>query len=321
MKINLKAYRFSETELKKMNELRHLFADNNLVTDRFPEVYYDDIEAYEQLFGKIENTEEEITPDYLGVYQYSYDSDRLTTKEGIIVLFKNRIENFCKSKSIDINKVRLIVLVHELGHWLTHWAELKGKNWKKGFGINNLKTHESLAQLVAYWAIDGNPGCERILKDNLTPKDQKNAYALYKELIAQSKSEILAKLIEIREYYYLGDYFLYNFLKEDYKTMIDYVSDLFLNEKFKDLDFVEVIKNRINILPNTSTFEKRVFANYKKNRKDENKEFASIFSDDEKLYQLEKLLSAIFFNEDFIMKFKKTLVKRRGSEIGKRFGL
>jgi len=316
MGINLKAYRFSESELKKLIELSQLFLGNNLVTDRFPEVYYDDIDNYEYLFGKIKATNED-TPDYLGVYHYNCESDELTTKEGIIVLFKDRIENFCKRKSVGLSEVRYIVLMHELGHWLTHWSEFDRENWKKGFGIDNPMTYESLAQLIAFWAVDGNPVCEEILRDKLTPKNKKDVYALYLELIVHSKSTILKKLVEIRKHYFLSDFFLHRFLNEDYKTLPDFISDLFLEKKYREMNVLEIEQKEIKILSDTCTYEKAVLDKYLEKRKDCDKIF--IINPEDEMFKV--FLDKVFFNKDFILKFHEILFKRRGSENGKKFGL
>jgi hypothetical protein len=165
--INLKAYRFNSEELIAINQLKDLFEGNGYILDRFPEVYYDD---YDKLsFDKNLESQEEDTPDYLAVYFYEFESEKShSTLEGRIVLFKDRIENFANRKKIDIDDVRYILLMHELGHWLCHSPKYNNRNWSLGYGVKNKKTHESLAQLIAYWMADGKIDKEAILNDTNT---------------------------------------------------------------------------------------------------------------------------------------------------------
>ena len=233
--------------------LKKIFEENGFEVERFPEVYYDD---YDKFFEKQENYYEaviepsksenqyinnqedflnkikDLNPDnnnignfqiddigiidLLGVYtDFWIAGDKKNTKEGVIVLFKDRIESL-----FDSDNVRIIVLMHELGHWLSHWPKCDGENWSKGYyaGIEK-KTHESLAQLIAFWAADGNPELEKTLT-NLTPTDIKNPYYLYNNLKGFSKTDILKKLIELRKNWEYEkdkrDQVFYDFLESKY---------------------------------------------------------------------------------------------------------
>ena len=227
MKNHLQAYRFSEQEMNKMIELKGIFEQNGFEINRFPEVYYDDYDNYEEIYGKIKDPGENI--DYLGVYtDFWIPSDEINSKEGIIVLFKDRIENYCYEKQIEVNSVRFIVLMHELGHWLTHWAAYNNENWSKGYKAGtDKKTHESLAQLIAFWAVEDNPNLKNLLETRLTPANNpNNPYALYKNLIKFSKSTILNKLVEIRKHAFLTDELMYAFLSSD----AEFMYEIFIND-------------------------------------------------------------------------------------------
>ena len=228
--INLKAYRFSEEELLKMLELKSLFKNNGFEIERFPEVYYDDYDNYKKIFGPIEKVQDN-TPDYLGVYRYEIENDNenYSSKEGIIVIFKNRIEKY----DIEIqNSIRFIVLMHELGHWFMHNAVYNNDFWTEGYEIPRIKTKESFAQLVAYWMSDGNPEFEKAL-DLLTPKGT-SPYNLYLELVSQSKSNILNKISYLREHYFLNDDISFLVLKcENEITNVEFWKEYFLNEKIE----------------------------------------------------------------------------------------
>ena len=66
------AYRFSSNELSKMGWLKGLFADNSFLIERFPEVYYDTFDNARKVYPNLERNQKEDTPDYLGVYIYSF---------------------------------------------------------------------------------------------------------------------------------------------------------------------------------------------------------------------------------------------------------
>jgi hypothetical protein len=225
-------------------------------------------------------------PDYLGVYLSSFsnvlcDDKCHLTQEGIIILFSDRIEEFssmCKKKIenkydshaeieqkkvfIDVltgklnleDAIREMVLYHEIGHWLSHWPKRNGLNWECGYHTidkiihktNDKITHESLAQLVAYWCANGNPINEIILKDHLTPNNQNSPYYMYLNLIGKSVEEILNKLVIIRKYMgcnpKLEDNTAYEFLKMD--TSIDELV-AFANTSIRKIYLDKIELNRL----------------------------------------------------------------------------
>ena len=261
----LKAYRFSEIDLIQMLSLKTLFTNNGYNIDLFPEVYFDSFDNYERLYGKTNKETHDDTPDYFAVYHFFLDeTDSPITKEGIIVLFEDRIQNFCKRKALNEYDVCHVILNHELGHWLCHWPTFDGENWNRGYGIVNLKTHESLAQLIGWWCVNGNFTLENILSRNLTPADISDPYALYLNLKLYSKSDILIKLVEIRKNYFLSDDSLFEFLAQSTysnlfeKILSEFNDDkdipkrfnyLFENEKMKSepvwLNFIIDLKDRL----------------------------------------------------------------------------
>ena len=219
----LDAYRFSSDEMKKMLWLKDLFEDNGFTVERFPEVYYDTFEKACEVWPSLkENHDEEGTPDYLGVYIPDYSEikcnencDLKIVNEGVIVLFKDKILAYAEriddklaiGLSVIENSLKEVVLFHELGHWFSHWPlDNSGSNWKCRYYYDfktekaDKITHESFAQIIAYWCSDGNPVNEVILRDYLTPKNTASPYYMYLELIPHSKSDILNKLKLIRKH-------------------------------------------------------------------------------------------------------------------------
>lgn len=168
----LKAYRLSEIETESIYDLLGLFGWRSFhdsdyeLPQRLPEIYYDTRKNIERFYNLPKATES--TPDYFGVYLYDIVSDstnepiRATTEEGIIILFKDRIESGEKTLE-EIDALRYIVLMHELGHWISHMATYNGKdkcfestewkNWELGYNYlpSPSKIKETFAQLFAYW--------------------------------------------------------------------------------------------------------------------------------------------------------------------------
>lgn len=228
------AYRFSEQELIKMLCLKNLFASNGFVfnPDRFPEVYFTDFENYRKYYPEFELGPEG-TPDYLGIYRFGFrgidDTEKplqcAETEEGFIVLFKDKIEAYSQSTGMNETDVRFVVLMHELGHWFTHWAiDEKGKNWSVGYHLDNNYTHEALAQLIAYWASEDSPEFSNTLF-KLSPKNEKGevdndaVYGCYIEIVKYSKVHMLNKIKTLRDYWILSDNSLIDFLKNKSETI------------------------------------------------------------------------------------------------------
>lgn len=212
MKNHLQAYRFSEQEMNKMIELKKIFEKNAFKIDRFPEVYIDEEYVLD------EKDYPNIDIDKLGSYRFQINNDN-STSEGIIIIYTKAIEIYCSLKSLNSDYVKLIVLMHELGHWLTHFAKFEGTYWEKGYAGIDKKTHESLAQLIAHWSVKGNSELEKTLK-HLTPTDSENPYYLYNNLKEINESDILKKLIELRKNWAYEkdkrDQIFYDFLESEY---------------------------------------------------------------------------------------------------------
>jgi hypothetical protein len=232
----LAVYRFSSVELEKMNTLKSVFEKNGyeFKPNRFPEVYYADFKEVKDLFP--ENDKEDNTPDYLGCYfdffkqvPVSKEEEFWTkSEEGKIILFKDRIEAFCaRNRSLSEEGVRFVVLMHELGHWMCHWAENSGR-WYYGYQFDNLYTHESLAQLIAYWSCNGDPLHEQVLlalspKDSQGKVDASKVYGAYETLKRHSLVDILKKLSQLRNFWMVKDKKLLEFLNSEFVDMAQWI--------------------------------------------------------------------------------------------------
>lgn len=250
----LLSYRFSVDELEKMIWLKKLFEENGFSFDpnRFPEVYYDD---YEKVNPDDNHwNPDNINPDVFGIYSYETSSTLPCAEsyEGHIILFKDRIESYCAASGADVDSVRFVVLMHELGHWFAHWALKNLRRWNYGMILysQTRRTHEAFAQLIAYWASESNELHLKTLID-LSPQnasgkvDATRPYGDYIELTKYSKILILKKLVEIREYWILKDEIMIEYLKSDFELIEDWATKklndspgtVFVESTLKDVIF------------------------------------------------------------------------------------
>jgi hypothetical protein len=233
----LTAYRFSAQEINKMLWLKNLFTENGFIVDRFPEVYYDTFENARKVFPYLEETQEDImNPDLLGVYVYGLDGSgkTATSKEGVVILFSDRIGNYSRLSGNVQEDIQFVVLMHELGHWFSHWPCADNLRWDYGFHFTNKRTKEALANIIAHWCCLETSGHEKVMID-LTPKtmdtggflhminkkllavdgqfvDINNPYGAYYLLVEKDYKEVLDKIKALRAAFYLDDQHMLDFL-------------------------------------------------------------------------------------------------------------
>lgn len=266
----LASYRFSTEELEKMNWLKSIFEKNGYAfnPNRFPEVYYANFKEVEDLFPE-KQREEVIDPDALGYYFDFFkkvpaskeEEFWATSEEGKIILFKDRIEAFCaRNRSLSEEDVRFVVLMHELGHWMSHWAEFSGKRWIYGFQFSNRFTEEALAQLIAYWCSKGNPAQEQVLlalspKDAQGKVDASRIYGAYETLKGHSPVDVLKKLAQLRVFWMVKDQKMVKFLNSDFLDMAQWIKkegrgeSKILQEEFVEESYCEFLWMKITNNP------------------------------------------------------------------------
>ena len=158
---SMSQYRLSNNELLLLNNLYEIFSKNGFHIDKWPEIYYCDYNIAKHHFEILEEEYPEdnyiFNPDFLGIYSYKY------SKEGIIILFRDRILN-ASSTFINKNKrfynldeiitlLKTKILIHEIGHWLTHSCAIINKDEILfQFGALPKIIKESLAQLTVIWS-------------------------------------------------------------------------------------------------------------------------------------------------------------------------
>lgn len=237
------SYRFSVEELQKMISLKkEIFEENGYSFDpnRFPEVYYCEVKEIKRHLPE-DRRVDEMNPDYLGLYFDFFPSSEGMSRndylggrshEGKIVLFKDRIEAYCKRTRFAEDDVRFVVLMHELGHWMSHWAISSEIHWEHGYHLQQSPsfTHEALAQLIAYWCCKGNPTHEEILLA-LSPKngagniDASKPYGAYESLKNFEEEVILQKLDQLRKFWMVTDLQMLAFLQSDLVSMAQWIRE------------------------------------------------------------------------------------------------
>ena len=162
----LQAYRYNWFEL---NAIKRLYANygRKLCLDRLPEVYLSDYHESKEMALAVNNEkggdgfERDISksdlanPDYLGKYDYDYGL------EGRVFLYRNRIDTSAEffSNQLQLNflevrdTIKFIVLMHEIGHWISHRICLENQTDIYPDLSKNLK--ESMAQLHVLWSLHG----------------------------------------------------------------------------------------------------------------------------------------------------------------------
>jgi hypothetical protein len=197
----MKPYQFSQFELGKMNRLHDAFLKYKLFTvERWPSIYWGNRSESDRPYGDDENQDNserigrdyniKYQTDYLGVYRHkSHD-------EGVIELYSDRISDCAKSISIRLEMdfdltlelLRATVLLHELGHWFTHWCILDNKYQRQSaFAIiaQDKFITETMAQLAVIWACEGlkkqKDKMLKIIMDDLA-NHQPPPYYQYKKL-------------------------------------------------------------------------------------------------------------------------------------------
>jgi hypothetical protein len=235
----LEKMKFSEEEEEAIKWLQQLAKDNGFNADTLPDIYFDTFENVQFLCPECKpDNNDEKNPDALGVYcrfetqEKGQISETLSTKdkevklnvsqEGIIILFKDIIEVKCNNDAGEIDKCKYLVLMHELGHWLSHWPIAEEKRWEMGYyGLdynekkqpNTSYVHEGLAQLIAFWSTDGKDEHRSYFEKQLTPTKPESEYAAYIKLTNKHPNNVFRKIIQLRKYAGVPDAIAFEFMK------------------------------------------------------------------------------------------------------------
>jgi hypothetical protein len=158
-KTTIKPYRYNALELFLLKRVEKLYLNSGYSFLRWPEVYFGNF--YD--FPHINSNESETIDigynpydvDYLGHYVHTHQ------KEGHIRIYKDRIDSCANRIATHLqlngtnvmNNLLIIVLIHEIGHWLTHSCHSQNRRIRlQGFSSQKKIIIESLAQLTFVWS-------------------------------------------------------------------------------------------------------------------------------------------------------------------------
>lgn len=166
MKNKITSYRLSDNEILLLNNVKKVYLGNGFSSEMLPEIYYSNFYDAKLNFNVTESEMLEenyiYNPDYLGEYHFS------NSEEGIIILYRDRILNAAHKlyaassnnfQSFDevIKLLKAKVLIHEIGHWLTHYCSIINKNdLMLAFSFLPKIIIESMAQLTVLWSFSNH---------------------------------------------------------------------------------------------------------------------------------------------------------------------
>ena len=146
----MKAYRLSPDEIYHLKKIERYGGTYSF--QRWPEIYWG-------------NPPEEL--QFSDVPINSYDTDMLggyhsgKNAEGHIELYQERITACADEIAIDLGldfettyaDLCYIVLMHEMGHWFTHWCHKDAFQYRRnGYLLQPTEVKETLAQLTVMWS-------------------------------------------------------------------------------------------------------------------------------------------------------------------------
>jgi hypothetical protein len=124
-----------------------------------------------------------------------------------IVLFEKGIAFCARRLNEDQQALRWVVLVHELGHWLSHVLPQKNPpvpRWSLDtYTTTSTEVHEGLAQFFCHWLVQHHrsqhPNYAKIFDD--LNKKQSGPYHVYKELVNKGYTidQVLQSIAALRQ--------------------------------------------------------------------------------------------------------------------------
>ncbi len=111
-----------------------------------------------------------------------------------ITLYTKRIEEAAKGLNVSTDALRQVVLLHEIGHWITHKLHYNRQCWEIAkYNSASTEVHEGWAQLLAWWVVKNISKLKRAF-DRLN-KEQIQQYHVWVEF----KHSTIKSLLVLRE--------------------------------------------------------------------------------------------------------------------------
>jgi len=128
--------------------------------------------------------------ELLGVYQPQHQQ---------VVIYERGIKWNCDKHNFDEGWLFAVVLIHEIGHWITHLLPQPGKpTWPTDLYILGEKdVHEGWAQLITWWIADEVGGEFKRTFEELN-KNQPSPYRVFEKFKKERIDTIMASLEKLR---------------------------------------------------------------------------------------------------------------------------
>ena len=126
--------------------------------------------------------------ELLGAYQARHER---------IVLYERGIQ--WRRHGLDPDWLRAVVLIHEIGHWITHVLPKPGTPaWNTDlYVLGERDVHEGWAQLLTWWVADQVGGSFRSTFEKLN-RNQSSPYRVFEDFKGLAKERVMASLEGLR---------------------------------------------------------------------------------------------------------------------------
>jgi hypothetical protein len=117
-----------------------------------------------------------------------------------IILYARGLRWFARRKGLAEEMLRAVVIVHEIGHWVTHLLPKPGiPEWPlELYKLTEDEVHEGWAQLITWWVVD-KVGGELEYTFHELNKSQSAPYRVYEKFKTKTPKSVMASLERLRQ--------------------------------------------------------------------------------------------------------------------------
>ncbi len=164
----------------------------------YPELEEDlETDFVENQEGNIIQREERQRPDTISIEELL---GLYIPNDAHIILFARGIHWHANKYNVSEEMLRAVVLVHEIGHWVTHLLPKPGiPEWPlELYSLTDESVHEGWAQLITWWVVDKVGGELKRTFDDLN-NGQRAAYHVYKKFQTKKVKSVMDSLEILRQ--------------------------------------------------------------------------------------------------------------------------
>jgi hypothetical protein len=182
--------------------------DNGFENPELPPIYlsFELTPHLEKILEKDEREKKDIVfpiDEVLGLYFAESPENNRTP---YIVLYAQGITACARSLGVPTEILRAVVLVHEIGHWISHAVRDKknGTTWEtKWFGCATSEAIEMWAQLFTFWVAQYWKEHQKPMMwyaFNELNQNQSPCYKTYQKFVEEKKEDMFTLLLDIYRY-------------------------------------------------------------------------------------------------------------------------